>query len=165
MKKLFLAFIIIIFAAAISSDSSARERKAPGFALFNLDGKLVTMSAFIKKGNTILSFWASYCVPCKKEIPQVIELLKKYEKTKNLKLVLINIDKEGKEKALPFLEEQQIQNECLTDIYQNTAKSYIPNLKIPALFIVDKTGTIVFEAVGESPENIARLEKAIQSLR
>lgn len=79
--------------------------------------------------------------------------------------MLVNIDKEGKEKALPTLEELGITNECLPDMYQMTAKNYNPGLKIPAVFLIDKKGKIVFEAIGENPENPQKLEAAIHLLK
>jgi hypothetical protein len=79
--------------------------------------------------------------------------------------VLINIDAEGKDKALQALREIGIERECLLDMYQVTAKKYIPSLKIPATFLVHRGGGIRFQAVGESKDNLANLEKAILSLR
>ena len=73
-----------------------------------------------------------------REMPLLIEIEKKYQKKKNVRLIFINIDKEGKEKALPILQQYNVKNDCLMDIYQLTAKKYIPNLKIPALFLIDK---------------------------
>jgi hypothetical protein len=50
-------------------------------------------------------------------------------------------------------------------MYQLTAKKYIPDLKIPAVFLVDRRGEIVFQAVGESAEIMSLLEKAIERLK
>jgi len=144
--------------------NTASQKKAPGLALYNLDNNLVTLTELTKKSNVIISFWASYCKPCLKEMPMLVELEKKYEGKKKVKLLLVNIDNEGKEKAKPVLEDFKISNECLLDSYQVNAKKYIPKLKIPAIFLVNQKGNIVFEAVGESRENIANLEKAIQKL-
>lgn len=164
MKTRFL-YIVLAVALVSLSGAPAGAEPAPKFALFNSDGKLVTSSALFKKQNTIVSFWATYCVPCKKEMPQLVELQRKYGDAKKLHLIFINIDKEGKEKALPVLKELGVSNECLYDIYQLTAKKYIPDLKIPAVFLVDRRGEIVFQAVGESAETMQMLEKAIERLK
>ncbi|HDP81025.1 MAG TPA: TlpA family protein disulfide reductase [Spirochaetes bacterium] len=159
VTTLFLAVLLIPAGAGLNA------KPAPKFALFNAEGKLVTSSALVGKTNLIISFWATYCAPCKKEMPQLVELEKKYGAAKKLSLVFINIDKEGKEKALPVLKELGIANECLFDMYQLMAKKYIPDLKVPAVFLVDRRGQIVFQAVGESAETLARLEKAVAGLR
>ncbi|MDY6970097.1 MAG: TlpA disulfide reductase family protein [Spirochaetota bacterium] len=165
MKRIILTVLIITFFLVYSENTEAKAKKSPNFALYNMKGKLVTLSKLKKQGNFILSFWASYCVPCKKEIPQIVELEKKYGKKKNFKLVLVNINKEGKEKAKPVLKQLGVTNECLLDIYQITAKKFIPKLKIPAVFLITKKGNIVFDAIGESEKNIQNLKKAILKLK
>ncbi len=164
MKRGILILSLII-TVLISSSVSPKNRKAPGFALFNAQGKLVTSTSLKKRGNIILSFWASYCKPCIREISQLAEIENRYRAEKNVHLILINIDKEGKEKALPILEEFNITNECLMDIYQLTAKQYIPTLMVPALFLIDISGNITFQAIGEKGDTLEKLEKAIQKLR
>jgi thiol-disulfide isomerase/thioredoxin len=163
MKKI-LPIIIFLILITINFDVISATKKAPGIALYNLSDKLITLSTLNKDSNVIISFWAGYCKPCKKEMPQLVELEKKYGEKKKIKLLFVNIDKEGKEKAQPVLDELKITDECLLDKYQVNAKKYIPDLRIPAVFLVNSKGNIVFEAVGESTENIANLEKAIQQL-
>lgn len=165
MKRLLLLLSLILILLTQGDTVSAKRRKAPSFALFNAKGKLITLSKLSKQGNIILSFWASYCKPCMREMPLLVEIEKKYQKKKNVRLIFINIDKEGKEKALPILQQYNVKNDCLMDIYQLTAKKYIPNLKIPALFLINKRNLIVFDAIGESEETIQNLEKAIKKLK
>jgi thiol-disulfide isomerase/thioredoxin len=155
--KSVMLFSLMLLVAALPEFVSART--APGFALFNTEGKLVTLKSLTKEKPLVISFFASYCIPCKREIPQVLELEKKHPGKFNL--VLISIDREGKDKALEFLNGISVQRDCLLDIYQQTAKKYIPDLKIPALFLVDKKGSILFEAVGDKNDTIPRLERAI----
>ena len=162
--KLLIRLLLFIFFFSIIYSSAAAEN-APRFTLFNEKDNLVKLSTLLEKTNIIVSFWASYCVPCKREIPQLVEIEKKYGKEKNFKLVLINIDKEGKEKGLPFLKDINISNECLFDIYQLTIKKYVPDMKIPATFIISKKGDIVFKIIGESEENIRKFETKIMEMK
>lgn len=156
--------IIILFAALIVSGPASAET-APKFALLNGKGDLVKLSGLIQKNNIIIAFWASYCAPCKREIPQLVDLENKYGKVKNLKLVLINIDQEGKEKGIPFLKDINVSSECLYDIYQIAIKKYVPSMKIPATYLINKKGDMLFKAIGETQENINNLEKAIQKIQ
>lgn len=166
MKKSFnLLLLLSVLFFLLPSPVPSQVKTAPSFALFNTEGKLVTLGGILKDSNCVIAFWASYCAPCKKEMPDLVGLERKYGRSKNLRLVLINIDAEGKDKALQALREIGIERECLLDMYQVTAKKYIPSLKIPATFLVHRGGGIRFQAVGESKDNLANLEKAILSLR
>jgi len=164
MKKIAALLAILFLVVSANSDISTAPKKAPGIALYDLNDNLVTLTSITSAGNVIIAFWASYCAPCKKEIPQLVELKKKYQVSKRIGLLLINIDKEGREKALPFIESLGITDTCLIDRYQVNAKKYIPKLKIPAVFLVNTKGFIVFKASGENTQNLANLEKAIQRL-
>jgi thiol-disulfide isomerase/thioredoxin len=138
---------------------------AAKFALLNEKDNLITLSSLTQKNNLIVAFWASYCVPCRREIPQLVDLENKYGKEKNIRLVLINIDKEGKEVGLPALKEINVSKDCLFDMYQLAVKSYAPNLEIPATFLINKKGEIVFKVTGESNENIKKLEAAVLKMK
>lgn len=164
MKK---AIILIILEILILTYfiSSVEAKTAPGLALYNLDGKLVTLSNLIRENNIIITFWASYCRPCRNEIPQLISLEKKYAEKKNIKLILINIDKIGKAKVESSLDEIGVSSECLLDPYQVVVNKYVTGLKIPAVFLITKSGEIFFESIGDNKENIDNLEKSIMILK
>ncbi len=164
MKKSLTVVCSVMLLAMLAVLADAGSKKAPGIALYNMNDQLVKLSELTKSNNVIVAFWASYCVPCKKEMPQLVQLEKKYSGSKGVKLLLINIDKEGKQAAQPVLDELGVEAECLLDSYQTCAKKYISGLKIPAVFLVNTSGEIVYEAVGESSENISNLEKAIKKL-
>lgn len=132
------------------------------FALFSTNEILVSLSTEIKKGDVLVVFFASYCAPCKKEIPELIRLHEKYGKGFNI--LLVNIDQEGKPKAEQFLNEIGVSNHTtLLDIYQQAAKKYLPKLTIPAFFLVGRNGRIKYESIGYKPESIDSFEKYINS--
>ncbi|MBP7738754.1 MAG: TlpA family protein disulfide reductase [Spirochaetes bacterium] len=142
--------------------------QAPGFALPDNRGAMVFRSSF--RGNLLISFFASYCRPCARELPMLIELEKKYKKRKNISLVLIAVDANdsggtAKEKAGRFLRNAGIDHDYLIDMYQVVIAKYNPKKELPAAFLVDAAGHIVFSAVGAGEDTVLRLEKAIQSLK
>jgi len=164
LKKFVIFSILLILCNQLTAYSV--YRKAPGISLLNRNGNFTTLAGLNRNKNIILSFWATYCVPCKAEMPRLAELENKYAAAKNLRLVFISIDGESeKDAALAMLNGMGINSECLFDIYQVTAKKYIPDLKIPASFLIDRNGYIVFEMRGGREEDLASLEKAIQSLK
>jgi thiol-disulfide isomerase/thioredoxin len=174
MKKLTL--FVLSFLLFVTGEISGAGKKAPGFALLNNKGKYTSKSKY--KGSLIVSFWASYCKPCRHEMPEIIKLHKKYEKSKNLHLVLINVDtnkgKPAKEKADSFLSEIDIEHEYLLDIYQVAIKQYMKattgkrgkaELNVPSTFVVDKRGYFVLKTVGYKKDTLKKLENALKKLR
>lgn len=165
-KKALLACGILF--AILQPSAFTAPRQAPGFALNNNRGTMVYRSSY--KGNLILSFFASHCRPCKKELPVIIDLVRKYAGEKNLQLVLIATDADdssgsAREKAGSFLKGIGVERDFLLDIYQVVIEKYNPRKSVPALFLVNRAGFIMFEELGARDDTVVRLENAIRSLR
>jgi len=164
-KTIFIFFFVILFFYSNQLESSFK--KAPSFVLLNNHNKYVYKSKL--DGNLLISFWASYCLPCLQEIPKLIALEKKYGKSKKLKLVLINVDvndQEGRalDKAKKSLKDKDIQHDFLLDIYHKTLERYTSSKKVPATFLVNQKGYIIFNETGVTQKNLSRLEKKIKRL-
>ncbi len=163
--KLTSAYVVIAIVSSIMLLSAAD--KAPNFALIDNTGQYVMKSKL--KGNMIISFWASYCVPCKKEMPELIKFEQKYGKDKNLKLILINVDdnsgKSSQTKADETLKSIGISHTYLMDPYQVTLKNYNPKISVPATYLINSQGFIVFAEMGAKEDTIEKLEKAINELK
>lgn len=165
MKKTSILIVLMILAAG---RMPAMPEPAPGFALPNNHGSMLFKSSL--KGNLIISFFASYCRPCAKELPLLVGLEKKYGIRKSLSLVLIcadmnDADGGAKKKADRFLQKADVKHEYLLDIYQVVIAKYNPKKVLPALFLVNRAGNIVFREIGTREDTVRRLEKAIQSLQ
>lgn len=166
MKRTIPALLII--AIMITSGGLYAAKKAPGFALMNNKGKFVYKSRL--RGNLLIAFWASFCAPCKKEMPHLIQFEKKYAQSKGLKLILINVDKNdtsgnAKDKAEKTLAKLGISHDYLIDLYHMALQNYNPKKTVPATYLVNRYGYIVFSATGNSTNTINRLEAAIKKLR
>ncbi len=110
---------------------------APAFTLTDLDGKAVSLSDF--RGKVIvLDFWATWCPPCKREIPDFISLQKDYA-SKGLQIVGIALDKQ--DKVVDFAKQNGINYPVLLGDNAIT-ESYGGIDGIPTTFVIDKTGTI-----------------------
>tara|TARA_Y100000591_G_C21447989_1_gene504708 strand:- start:102 stop:560 length:459 start_codon:yes stop_codon:yes gene_type:complete len=100
------------------------------------------------KGNLILiNFWATWCAPCKEEMPS-LDLLQVNENFKNLKIFPINIGKDNKKKSLKFFKDLNIQNlEIYYDAPNTLAKKF--GLRgIPTTIIFNKKGLEFARIVG-----------------
>lgn len=132
---------------------------APDFELKDVFGKSYKFSD--AKGTVrLVDFWATWCAPCREEIPMFKDLTAAYG-PKGFSLVGIAMDDEGVDKVKPFVDEMKIQyltligNEGVVDAFGGV-------VGFPTKFLVDRQGRIVDSWVGEVPREI--LEKKIQGL-
>src|SRR5580704_8917378 len=69
------------------------DKQLPSIELMDVNGKKINVADYGKSGHiTILSFWATWCVPCKKELTNINDLYEEWKKKYNLQLVAVSID-------------------------------------------------------------------------
>src|ERR1700757_2893630 len=81
--------------------STASGNAAPDFTVTDIDGKKLALSDLRGKV-VLLDFWATWCTPCKIEIPWFMEIQKKYQQ-KGLEVIGVSLDEKGWEAVKPFL--------------------------------------------------------------
>lgn len=129
------------------------------FALKNLEGKTVPLSSY--KGKIVLlNFWATWCGPCKAEIPIFVELQEKYQK--DLVIVGFSVD-DTADKAKAFADEYQINYPILLgEGREDVQDAYGPIWGIPASFLISKDGKVCRKHLGIAPKAV--FEKEIVAL-
>jgi thiol-disulfide isomerase/thioredoxin len=146
-------FAIFFYAQQLSSESNYSknivvheeplEIKELKFKDFNFNDVDLTN----KKGNImILNFWATWCVPCKKEMPSLEELSKQYPE---IIIYPINLEKPNKDKTRNFFENLDIKNlKIYFDPEFNLVKSF--NMRgVPTSILIDKEGKEFARIIGE----------------
>ncbi len=131
--------------SARAADVSAPSKAAPAWELKDVDGKTVKASDFDGKV-VILDFWATWCPPCKAEIPGFVELQKQYG-DKGLVVIGVSLDEQGPAVVKPFMK----QFEMNYPVVMGDAKivqAYGGIEGIPTTFIIDRSGNIVAGHVG-----------------
>lgn len=175
MKRYLIALFLFSLIFYLSCQVSVREKtpiKAPDFSLEDIQGNLVSLKDF--EGKVILiDFWATWCVPCVKEMP-VLQDLYDAHKDNGLEVIGISVDQQGFVVVKPFIERygvtftNLISTEEVVQSYGegNPAilKLYGPLQGIPAAFFINKKGEIVQKYVGEVPKRIleAHIEKLLE---
>ncbi len=123
---------------------------APDFALKSVDGKIVKLSDFRGKV-VILDFWATWCGPCKRGIPDLIALKKEFG-NKGVEIIGISVDQGNYiEQVNPFVKDMKI-NYPVVYADSKVASNYGGVESIPTTFVIDKKGNIVSSYVGLNPK-------------
>ncbi|NCQ18812.1 MAG: hypothetical protein COZ80_03205 [Ignavibacteria bacterium CG_4_8_14_3_um_filter_37_9] len=147
----FTFFVLLVF--MFSSPSLAQSKKAPEFSLKDIEGKTIKLSDY-KNKVVLIDFWATWCPPCRKGIPDLIELQKEFPK--NFVVLGISVDSDTKEDVPGFVKNYGI-NYPVVYGDQSTAKLFGGVSGIPTSFLIDKKGNIVDKHVGLVPkETLAR---------
>lgn len=129
-----------------------KSAQAPDFELPTTDGKKLKLSD-LKGKVVIVDFWATWCPPCRKGVPDLVELKKKYGK-KGFEVVGISLDApQTKGDVVPFIKDYGINYPV---VYGNEAVtiSYGGVQSIPTAFVIDKQGKIVASYVGLRPKEV-----------
>jgi len=89
----------------VNASSTASEAAMPGIVMKDLNDRDVTLAQY--KGQVVLvNFWATWCEPCKIEIPWMIEFQKKYS-SRGFTILGLSMDEEGKKVVEPYLEKER----------------------------------------------------------
>ena len=134
-----------------TEEFSEKPRPAADFALPDLTGKTVRLSDF--KGQVVLvDFWATWCIPCIEELPDLKALYDKH-KDRGFTIVGISIDDMGKEVVGPFVKENQVPYPIL--LAGLDPVEGFPVRGLPTAYLIDRRGFIVKKYFGfKFPEQL-----------
>jgi len=147
--------------AIIACDTKPRKIKgmATDFTLKNLDGKEISLSDF--KGKVImLDFWATWCPPCVKAVPELITLHEKY-KAEGFEVIGISMDHSVGD-ARSFVKDKNVPYTVLMS--SSKVEKQYGVINIPVTFLIDRSGKVVKKHLGFAPGVGEQIEKEIRLL-
>lgn len=137
-----------------NENTSTDAKVAPDFEVYDEDGNAIKLSDFKGKKPVVVNIWASWCGPCKEEMPYFEDAMKKYGD--DVEILMVNLtdgERETKEKALNYLEENNLDMKIVFDTKFSAANAYVVQ-SIPRTIFIDKDGNIVKDNIGLIDEKI-----------
>lgn len=147
--------VMVLAQTAYASVGVSVGQEAPDFKLKSLAGKSVSLKDFRGEKVVVLDFWASWCAPCLRAIPELNRIQKDYEK--DVQVLGINI-REKPAAVLSVKKKYMVKYPILLDLNGSVAKEYRVR-GIPTLILVDKDGVVQYN--GHNP---ARLKEILRRL-
>ena len=138
--------------------SSTEHPLAPDFSLPDLSGHSLTLSSYRGKV-VLLDFWATWCVPCREEIPHLVELQDKY-RDRGLQIIGVSMD-DGPEPVRDFYRQFKM-NYPVVMGDAKTGELYGGVLGLPIAFVVGRDGRICAKHIGAT--DVGAFEKEIAGL-
>lgn len=138
-------------------------QRAPDFKALDLaSGDSVAFREAYKGSVTLVNIWATWCVPCRAEMPAMQELYSRL-KDKGFRIAAVSIDEGPTDDVKAFVKELGLGFDILHDksgaierIYQTTG--------VPESFLIDRDGTIIRKQIGEHPWNSAANQRIVEEL-
>jgi peroxiredoxin len=152
--------LCITFADALSQESRLVGQRAPDFALRSLGDVNTRLSEYV--GEVVLvNFWATWCGPCREEMPELNQLYEKYRRA-GLVMFGVNMD-DTRERAAEMGQTLKISYPLLLDLQNEVSRRYGVET-MPLTVLIDREGTIRYVSDGYKPGYEKRYAAQIREL-
>ncbi|MDR0802114.1 TlpA disulfide reductase family protein [Fluviicola sp.] len=166
MKK--IAFLLL--GLVVSTLSMAQEdhqlivKQLPSVKLVDMNGKAVNTAELGFKGPVVISFWATWCSPCKRELNTIHELYPDWQEETGVTLVAVSIDDEKTKAQVPvYVDGKGWEYLVLMDPNGDFKRAMGVN-NVPHTFLVDQKGNIVYSHNNYAPGDEENLYDEIKKL-
>ena len=147
---------IVAMASVLIAPQQGQAKRAPNLELKDLAGKTEKVSD-LRGSIAVINFWATWCVPCREELPLLGKLEKEYA-GKNVRFIAASADEAKNRAALErFVSAHQIGMEVWVGADLDMLERAGLGNELPATLIVDEEGQVVARVLGEAREEDIRL--------
>jgi peroxiredoxin len=161
MLRAFSIFVMTFLVASLAWAAQTLSGPAPGFSLQTRDGQQVSLASL--KGKVVMvNFWATWCVPCRQEMPHLQALYERYNSL-GFELLAVNVEKNNAEGARKWLEETPVTFPVLFDPNNEVTKLYKVQT-MPSTVLVARDGTMRFIHHGYKPGYEGEYQTQVRAL-
>ncbi len=162
MKNIFLGLLAFL-TLSMSLDGG---KTIPSVKVKDLNGNIVNTAELSNDGNPmVISFWATWCAPCKKELNAIHEVYEDWQDETGVKVIAVSIDDaRSATRVKPYVNSVSWDNDVLLDVNGDFKRALNVN-NVPQTFLVDGNGEIVWTHSGYSPGDEEELFEKIQELK
>lgn len=154
--------VLLLFAAVFLTSSSFAQKSLADVDVKTLEGKTVDLKEYVAKSGKviIISFWATWCAPCKRELDVLAELYDDWQKDFNVEIIAISIDNQRALPKVPAMVQSKAWPFTIFSGNEEEMRAAFNFQTIPQTYVIDKGGAIVYEHNGYLPGDELELEKA-----
>ena len=164
-----LVLLVLLFGAEVRADpysEMAVDRTStpvavPSFVLTDLSGEMVSLAGLSGKV-VLLNFWATWCIPCRTEMPGMERLWRQY-RDHGLAIVAVSVDEGGEKRIAKFVRRLNLSYPILLDPHSEVAERYEVG-GLPASYLIDGEGRLIGRLVGSREWDSAKAVSLIEQL-
>ncbi len=151
MKKTIISLLLLGFTLLAPLRSTAAAKTAPNLDAKDLAGQKQKLSA-LRGQIVVLSFWATWCAPCREELPRLSHLSESYA-GKNVRFIAVSVDEPKDYKKIePFLKTREIHLDAWFGVDVDILGKFGLGEIVPGTVILDPEGNIIVRIMGEAKD-------------
>ena len=165
MKKIALLIIgLALTTVTVSAQEETSVKQLPSVTLKDMDGKTVNTAELGLKGPIVISFWATWCSPCKRELNTIHEMYSDWQEETGVTIVAVSIDDTKTSQQVPvYVNGKGWEYMVVMDPNGDFKRAMGVN-NVPHTFLVDTKGNIVYSHNSYAPGDEEKLYQEIQKI-
>jgi peroxiredoxin len=165
-SALVLVLVVLVMPVGATDVRPAAGHRAPDFALRDVNGTPVQLSRVVGQKAVLLNFWATWCPPCREEMPTIEQAYRDY-RARGLEVLAVSIDAGGEKSVAPlvrrFMAELGLTFPALLDSKGEAVRAY--QLRgLPTTFLIDRAGMVRSAEIGFRDWSDAASRRKLEAL-